>query len=360
VRIRGGDKWTSRVFMSAFSSSDCNSKNFDFDPAPGQSKVCEVANVQETGTIAAPSGCHQSTKGCPTVDLAKIPLGSPGTSALRIADTGEMPVRVDDTGSFRTLCDYSHMAFDDPIVFPGQPGRSHLHTFFGNTATNAHSTQKSIATSGNSTCDGGVANRTAYWVPSLLDTRTGQPLVPYQSIWYYKSGYQGIAAKDIRPMPSGLRMIAGDAKTATVQSTRVVHWSCMGKSGPFTTIANCAAGDYQEMIVTFPQCWDGRNLDSPDHKSHMSYGVDGKGCPSTHPVPLPEIALHVRYLVRATNDPLYWRLSSDSLTMQPGTSGHADWFDGWMPAVRDAWVANCDQKMLDCHANLLGDGRALY
>ena len=22
----------------------------------------------------------------------------------------------------------------------------------------------------------------------------------------------------------------------------------------------------------FPQCWDGVNLDAPDHKSHMAYG----------------------------------------------------------------------------------------
>ena len=37
-------------------------------------------------------------------------------------------------GAFRFICQASHEAYNDPIVFPGQPGKSHLHTFFGNTA----------------------------------------------------------------------------------------------------------------------------------------------------------------------------------------------------------------------------------
>ena len=38
--------------------------------------------------------------------------------------------------------------------------------------------------------------------------------------------------------------------------------------------------------VYFPSCWDGVNLDSPDHKSHVSYPIglynDG-ACPPSHP-----------------------------------------------------------------------------
>jgi hypothetical protein len=26
-----------------------------------------------------------------------------------------------------------------------------------------------------------------------------------------------------------------------------------------------------QLDVIFPDCWDGRHLDSPDHKSHMAY-----------------------------------------------------------------------------------------
>ncbi len=36
--------------------------------------------------------------------------------------------------------EFSHFAYDDPIVYPNQRGKSHLHMFFGNTGTNAAST----------------------------------------------------------------------------------------------------------------------------------------------------------------------------------------------------------------------------
>ena len=40
---------------------------------------------------------------------------------------------------------------DDPIVFPGQPGASHLHDFFGNTGANASSTFETML-AGETTC----------------------------------------------------------------------------------------------------------------------------------------------------------------------------------------------------------------
>ena len=42
--------------------------------------------------------------------------------------------------NFYSNCRFSHSSEDDPIVYPGQPGRSHSHTFFGNKSTNAFST----------------------------------------------------------------------------------------------------------------------------------------------------------------------------------------------------------------------------
>jgi hypothetical protein len=43
-------------------------------------------------------------------------------------------------GVFSLLCDFSHQLADDPFMFPGQPGGSHLHQFTGNVTTNADST----------------------------------------------------------------------------------------------------------------------------------------------------------------------------------------------------------------------------
>src|SRR3954452_17242164 len=54
-------------------------------------------------------------------------------------------------GFFATLCPFSHQAPDDPIVYPGQPGKSHLHTFFGNATTDASSSYDSLR-AGATTC----------------------------------------------------------------------------------------------------------------------------------------------------------------------------------------------------------------
>jgi hypothetical protein len=77
------------------------------------------------------------TNTVPAIDTAKIPVGSGGvaTDADRIDDRAAGRLR--RHRRVRTACQFSHMAFDDPIVYPGQPGKSHLHVFFGNTGTNA-------------------------------------------------------------------------------------------------------------------------------------------------------------------------------------------------------------------------------
>lgn len=49
------------------------------------------------------------------------------------------------------------------------------------------------------------------------------------------------------------------------------------------------------------RCWDGKNLDSPDHKTHVAYptngpasfDTDGGACPSSHPVKIPQLMLEV-------------------------------------------------------------------
>src|SRR5262249_39943002 len=99
--------------------------------------------------IVGASG-HLARADEPYVDPERIPPGSPGFSELRVADADLVP-EPSSIGNFRISCDYSHMKFDDPIVYPGEPGRSHLHAFFGNTEADAFSTADSLANEGNST-----------------------------------------------------------------------------------------------------------------------------------------------------------------------------------------------------------------
>jgi hypothetical protein len=364
VRIGSGTKWVVKEFFAGVDS--CRSERFDTtDPNGDGGKTCEVSTHVKTGTLAPPLNPMG-----PTVDLTRIPLGSKGYSDVRVRQTSsspaEQPTKHDDTtgGEFRTHCDYSHMSFDDPIVYPGQVGRAHLHTFFGNTRAWAGSTAFSIAETGNSTCAGGIANRTAYWVPTLIDTKDGTALAPEGSIWYYKNGWGGIPAKDIRPMPKGLRMIAGNPNGKRPED--VVHggWGCWNGGGGLRPAVrtDCAVGDYVVMTVVFPQCWNGKDLDSSDHISHLSYEVKNGQCPAAYPVAIPQISLNLKYLVRDASAPARWRLSSDMYpTTQPGGySVHADWFDGWQEDIKNAWVQHCNTAGFDCHGFLLGDGRTLY
>jgi hypothetical protein len=107
------------------------------------------------------------------------------------------------------------------------------------------------------------------------------------------------------------------------------------------TIGNCDTGAELWQEIFFPACWDGRNLDSPDHKSHMSYYERDRSppyafrCPASHPIVLPAITFNVVYSVPEAGAALRWRLASDvySPSIPGGYSSHGDWFNGWAPEI---------------------------
>lgn len=78
-----------------------------------------------------------------------------------------------DFSGWFAYCFFSHTLPDDPIVFPRQPGASHLHDFFGNQTTNANSTLGTM-TAGQTVCTT-RADTAAYWVPVL--SRNGARLI---------------------------------------------------------------------------------------------------------------------------------------------------------------------------------------
>jgi hypothetical protein len=322
-------------------------------------KWCEVQ-------VTAPA-VTQVAGTMPVVNTALIPQPAQAYSAARVRALsaqelsygGPYQPAPSTIGSFRLPCNFSHIAFDDPIVFPGQPGAAHLHTFWGNAGANASSTGDSLSSSGSSTCQGGTLNRTAYWMPSLIDTRTGQPIIPTGTNFYYKLGYFGVKAGTVQPFPKGLRMIAGNSKGTAPLTAFGLRIQCLNGGGATSVIPSCAVGDYVEMTVNFPQCWDGVNLDSPDHKSHMAYGT-GNGCPADHPVALPEVTLNALYAVTEANAGTFWKLSSDNYAGPGGYSLHADWFGGWDTATNREWLTGCVNGNQDCHDSLLGDGRMVY
>ena len=304
---------------------------------------------------------HAGSAAGPHIDGAAIPPPAGGSSRRLVVYTNEVPGPSEYGNSeFGTVCGFSHMAYDDPIVFPGQPGKSHLHVFLGNTLTNAHSTASSLQESGASTCRGGIADRSAYWVPAVVDG-SGVPQVPLDSDMYYQSGYE-IDPEDVQPIPPGLRIIAGnDPADHASKRSEDVRYECSADATwtPYSSIPSCPGGATLTMVIDFPQCWDGVNLDSPDHRSHMAY-PEGFRCPASHPVPLPLIAFNIHYAIPAGSNSRDWRLSSDTYeSSRPGgLSLHGDWFYGWEQEVIDQIVRECASKPVNCKSHLIGREQA--
>jgi len=305
--------------------------------------------------VASPTGASSATT---YVNGALLPAAKPGAGDRRIRADGATPYRDGDgMGAFRTVCEYSHMAFDDPLVFPGQPGRSHLHVFFGNGDVRGNSTPESIRTSGTGSCRGGIVNRSGYWVPAMIDTRDGRPIRPRDdNDIYYKTGY-GLFGQDsqVQPFPPRFSMIAGDSKSRTGQAA--AYFECHQRSGSSGTIPECAGGELRQ-IVEFPQCWDGVNVSSPDHRSHVVYASNQR-CPASHPVHLPQVTYIIKYDVPSSGAGS-WRLSSDLEGAPAGTSNHGDWVNGWEQEVMDTFVARVIRQGLSGGSDIVGDGRRIY
>jgi hypothetical protein len=235
------------------------------------------------------------------------------TDAMRLHD-----------GIFLSLCLPSHIAMDDPIVFPGAPGASHQHEFFGNATTDSNSTYANLQ--GQATTCRIAGDTAAYWVPSVLSN--GQRVAPLRvNAYYLRGGGRG----RIVAFPAGLKVVAGNSHATAPQSTAITGWKCSGVelTGRSADPVACPAGSDNVLVIRFPDCWNGRDLDSADHISHMAYRVGGV-CPAGFPVRVPRLSLNFHYHLPTVT----------GLTLASGSiySAHADFFNAWNQRVLAALV----------------------
>ena len=222
---------------------------------------------------------------------------------------------------FNVACGFSHRNNDDPIVFPGAPGRSHNHTYIGNTTVDASSTPTSLR-DGPTTCDL-AADSSTYWTPTLYEAT--EPIPPLAAILYYTRHTTG----PIVSMPDGLKMIAGDVNARRPQQKSVVSWSCGGGAAKrFVIVQQCSEESALVLNVRFPNCWNGRATDSADHKRHMTYSSAGT-CPASHPARLPTISLAL----------IYPSTSRHAVLSSGKFAAHADFMNGWDDNVLSRLVA---------------------
>jgi hypothetical protein len=239
---------------------------------------------------------------------------------------------------FHVECPFVRHRTDDPIVFPREPGASHLHAFFGNRSTDAFSTYRSLRRAG-TTC-GLKADKGAYWVPAVYEN--GELRRASDWDFYYRGETEPLGA--IRAFPKGLKIIAGNKDATRPPGTDILAWSCHGggsetfRDEPY----DCGSGEVK-VLVRFPECWDGRRKDSKDHKAHMHYRVkvDGRNvCPDSHPIPVPKLVFSITY-------PIHDGTAITLATGAPHTM-HADFFNAWNQRVLRRLVRRCLHAGIEC------------
>ncbi|KAL2270793.1 hypothetical protein VTJ83DRAFT_164 [Remersonia thermophila] len=251
----------------------------------------------------------------------------------------------------------------DPLVTPGQNPSPHLHQIIGGNSFNVSMpfpehdlVERSTCTTCQFTED--LSN---YWtavlffrarngtfkrVPQLaqpgMEGTNGGMVVYYMSDALFDTAQRS----SVTAFKPGFRMFIGDATASNreqVRRYRQLTYTCMenwGSRAPESV--GFPKGPCKLGIMAnhrFPTCWDGVNLDSPNHQDHVAYPESGTfesggKCPPTHPVRLPQILLETVWDTSRFNNkddwpedgsqPFVWS-NGDST----GFSNHADYVFGW-------------------------------
>ncbi|KAF4626134.1 hypothetical protein G7Y89_g12029 [Cudoniella acicularis] len=247
----------------------------------------------------------------------------------------------------------------DPVVQPGSNPSTHVHHIVGGNAFNATMTGDVSARATCTTCQM-AEDFSNYWTAALYFKHPTNgsyhrvPNLPVQPLLGGSNGAKGgltvyytqfdlsndkLASQPITVFKPGFRMTVGSpATTGTAESG--LSYQCMSGSSRGTITKDFPTSACSGGIFTthhFPACWDGVNLDSPDHQSHMYDTVSSEGfvnagkCPSTHPVRVPQVTYETVWDTTKFNsmwtsgakNPFVWSFEGT------GAGTHADYMFGW-------------------------------
>ncbi|KAI0765931.1 WSC-domain-containing protein [Trametes elegans] len=248
----------------------------------------------------------------------------------------------------------------DSIVNPDAIG-THVHAIVGASGFSNHYDYDELVKS-NCTTIPVQPDKSNYWAPQLYHQNkdTGEFTAMPTSFNIYYLLRNGPKNQTIKAFPKGLRMLAGDTYRRTFNESsfadQAITYVCLADNsppeGPAMPTQQCPGGLRAQ--VFFPSCWDGVNLDSPDHKSHLSYPIqtfNGGDCPDSHPVHL--ISLFYEMFVDVgsfafSGNPGTWVLANGDTT---GYGLHADFQNGWDVDLLQEAIDTCSDangNVLDC------------
>jgi Domain of unknown function (DUF1996)/F5/8 type C domain len=228
---------------------------------------------------------------------------------------------------------------DDPIVSFGKPGVSHSHTFLGNVTTNAFTTLSSLQ-AGATSCSA-PGDKSGYWMPSMFNGTV--PVQPEgKQVIYYKTGVDDYTS--VRPFPLGLRFLVGNMNATPEEFLAGSYegWECGNSYHNADFPTSCLAGTQLNIRYQAPSCWNGLHLDTPDHRSHMAYPVNGR-CTASHPIAVPMLEFKMAF--PAGSDTSKLRLASGR-----GYSFHYDFFNAWDAPTLKALIDKCIVRGFQCDA----------
>ncbi|MEW1913314.1 DUF1996 domain-containing protein [Kitasatospora sp. NPDC085895] len=256
-------------------------------------------DAQNVAAQSKSSGGSKSGPGRGFVDIRNV---APNTA--RPARSGPA------TGTFTSRCgrnENRHLNPDNVIVAPGVGnGAHHMHDYVGNRITDGFSSNGKLAGAG-TTCSNG--DQSAYYWPVLRlldgtndkdakapgggkDKNVGRILQPAEVGITYSSPN----GSRVQPMTRFLRIITGDAKALTNGPANAhASWSCTGFED--RQLADkypiCPGGSRVVRTLKFPDCWDGKNIDSANHRTHTAFSKNGS-CPRNFRA-IPQLVERVAY-----------------------------------------------------------------